>query len=61
MGAPVLDINSLLASEQRSLLRARFSRATGARDREVAIAAGLAKSLRLTTYPHKSLSFELLT
>jgi hypothetical protein len=61
VGVRVLDINLLLAKEQISLLRARFSPAAEARDRELIIAAGLAKSLGLTTYPHRPVSYELLT
>ena len=61
MGVRVLDINSLLAKEQVSLLRARFAPAREARDRHLTIAAGLATSLRLTTYPHRRLAFEMLT
>jgi hypothetical protein len=61
MGVCILDINSLLAKEQVSLLRARFAPAREARDRHLTTAAGLATSLRLTTYPHRRLAFEMLT
>lgn len=61
MGVRALDINSLLAKEQVSLLRARFAPASEARDSHLMTAAGLARSLRLTTYPHRRLAFEMLT
>ena len=56
-----MDINSLLAKEQISLLRARFAPVAEARDRYLLIAAEHAKSLRLTFYPHRRLAFEMLT
>jgi hypothetical protein len=61
MGVHTLDINSLLAKEQISLLRARFAPVAEARDRYLLIAAEHAKSLRLTFYPHRRLAFEMLT
>lgn len=56
-----MDINSLLAQEQISLLRARFAPAIEVRDRYLTAAAGLANGLRLTTYPHRHLAFEMLS
>lgn len=56
-----MDINSLLAEEQISLLRARFAPAAEARDRYLLIAAEQAKSLRLSSYPHRRLAFEMLS
>ena len=61
MGVHALDINSLLAKEQTSLLRARFAPVAEARDRYLMIAAEQAKRLRLTVYPHRQLAFEMLT
>ena len=60
MGVRILDINSLLAKEQISLLRARFEPAAGARDEYLKIAAEQATSLRLTHYPYRQLAFEML-
>jgi hypothetical protein len=60
MGVRRLDINFLLANEQVSLLRARFARAADDRHRHLLIAADHARSLRRTTYPHRSLASGLL-
>lgn len=61
MGVRVIDINSLLAKEQVSLLLARFAPGADARKRHLATAADQARSLRLTTYPHRRLAFDMLT
>ncbi|WP_157032840.1 hypothetical protein [Sphingomonas changbaiensis] len=56
-----MDINSLLAREQVSLLHARFAPAADVRDRHLALAADHGRSLRLTLYPHRRLAFGMLT
>ena len=60
MGVRRVDINSLLAKEQVSLLRARFAPAADARHRHLVIAADHGRSLRLTAYPHRPPAFGLL-
>jgi len=60
-GEHILDINSLLAREQVSLLHARFAPAADVRDRHLALAADHGRSLRLTLYPHRRLAFGMLT
>lgn len=53
-----MDINSLLAREQRALLLARFASCGRHQDLHLADAAMSADRLRASTYPHRAVAFE---
>ena len=52
-----MDINSLLAGEQVSLLRAQFATQGAAKQRFLDLASGYSERIRASVFPHRAVSF----